>query len=178
MAEAMFGIIRGGFVAVPLNVAITDAAVAGMIANSAARAVFASDEHVERVERLRPQLRGQLDGRFVAVDAAVDGWRDYAGFVGAAPAFAILAWILPIHLLSGHARFALIAAGHQRAEMAAQAVGLAVTIVLGMWWVGPWGGPGAAAAMVASAAVVWAVAHVQARRRVAVLSPFAAGERP
>ncbi len=85
MAEAMFGIIRGGFVAVPLNVAITDAAVAGMIANSAARAVIASDEHVARVEGLRPQLRGQLGGRFVAVDAAVDDWLDYADFVGSAP---------------------------------------------------------------------------------------------
>lgn len=86
MAEAMFGIIRGGFVAVPLNVAITDAAVAGMIANSAARAVIASDEHVVRVDGLKAQLGSQLDDRFVAVDADVDGWQDYARFVAAASA--------------------------------------------------------------------------------------------
>ena len=99
-------------------------------------------------------------------------------FGGAAPTFAILAWILPLHLLSGHARYTLIATGHQRAEMAAQAVGLVATIGLGLWWVGPWGGPGVAAAMVASAAIVWAVAHVQARRRVGALSPLVAGDRP
>ncbi len=99
-------------------------------------------------------------------------------FTDAGPTFAILAWILPIHLLSGHARYALIAGGHQRTEMAAQAVGLAVTVGLGLWWVGPWGGPGVAAAMVASAAVVWVVAHHQARRRLAALALFAGEGRP
>ncbi len=95
MAEAMFGIIRGGFVAVPLNVAITDAAVAGMIANSAARAVVASDEHVARVEALRPQLRGQLDDRFIAVDADVADWQDYTAFAEAAPTTAPTVDIAP-----------------------------------------------------------------------------------
>lgn len=84
MAEVMFGIIRGGFVAVPLNVAITDAAVAGMIANCAARAVFAADEHVARVDGLRPQLDGCLVR--VAADAGSDGWQDYTAFVDAASA--------------------------------------------------------------------------------------------
>ena len=56
MAEAMFGIIRGGFVAVPLNVSISDAAVAGMIENSAARAVFASGEHTLRIDGLRASI--------------------------------------------------------------------------------------------------------------------------
>ena len=46
MAEAMFGIVRAGCVAVPLNVSVTDDAVAGMIANSEAKALVASDEHV------------------------------------------------------------------------------------------------------------------------------------
>ena len=85
MAEAMFGIIRGGFVAVPLNVSITDDAVAGMIANSNARAVFASDEHVERVDALRERLGGAIGERFVAVDARFDGWHDYAAFTSVAP---------------------------------------------------------------------------------------------
>ena len=66
MVEAMFGIIRAGLVAVPLNVSITDDAVAGMIANSEAKAVVASGEHVHRVEQLRDKVAAQLNGRFIA----------------------------------------------------------------------------------------------------------------
>jgi len=84
MAEAMFGVIRGGFVAVPLNVAISDEAVAAMIGNSGARAVIASDEHIDRVERLRKSLPDELEDRFVGLDCRVDGWYDYATFVGGA----------------------------------------------------------------------------------------------
>ena len=46
MIEAMFGVIRGGYCVVPLNCAITDDAVAGMIENSDAKAVVASGEHI------------------------------------------------------------------------------------------------------------------------------------
>ncbi len=74
MAEAMFGVIRAGCVAVPLNVWITDEAVAGMVANSEARAVIASGEHVQRVEG----LRDRIDAILIAPDTTLDGWRDYA----------------------------------------------------------------------------------------------------
>ena len=77
MVEAMFGIIRAGLVAVPLNVSITDEAVAGMIGNSQAKAVVASGEHVHRVEALRARIDGQLEGRFIAPDSPFDGWHDY-----------------------------------------------------------------------------------------------------
>ncbi len=73
MAEAMFGVIRAGCVAVPLNVSITDAAVASMTANSEARAVIASGEHVIRIE----ELRDQIDAMLIAPDTDLDGWRDY-----------------------------------------------------------------------------------------------------
>ncbi|MEM8816724.1 MAG: AMP-binding protein [Pseudomonadota bacterium] len=81
MVEAMYGVIRGGFVAVPLNVAITDEAVAAMIGNSGARAVIASDEHIERIERLRASLPKALGDRLIGLDCAIQGWRDYAEFV-------------------------------------------------------------------------------------------------
>ncbi len=85
MAEAMFGIIRAGLVAVPLNVSITDDAIAGMIENAAARAVIASGEHVQRVERIRAstadQIKaGQIDGRYISIDANIPGWQDYHEF--------------------------------------------------------------------------------------------------
>ena len=44
-ALLLLGILRSGCVAVPLNVSISDAAVAGMIEDAAARAVFASGAH-------------------------------------------------------------------------------------------------------------------------------------
>ncbi len=95
MAEAMFGIIRGGFVAVPLNVSISDAAVAGMIDNAAARAVFASDEHTLRVEALRDQIGDAVGDRFIAPDATLPGWLDYERFVSAAVADAPAVHIRP-----------------------------------------------------------------------------------
>jgi acyl-CoA synthetase (AMP-forming)/AMP-acid ligase II len=52
MALAIFGILRSGCVAVPLNVSVTDAAVGAMIEDAAARAVFASGSHCARIEAL------------------------------------------------------------------------------------------------------------------------------
>ncbi len=87
MAEAMFGVIRAGLVAVPLNVSITDAAIAGMIRNSGARAVIASDEHIGRVESLRDDVAEAIGERFIGLDAQVGGgWIDYAAFRDAASA--------------------------------------------------------------------------------------------
>ena len=80
MAEAMFGVIRAGCVAVPLNVSITDEAVAGMAANSEAKAIIASGEHVQRVEG----LRDRIDAMLIAPDTSLDGWRDYAAMRDAA----------------------------------------------------------------------------------------------
>lgn len=77
MAEAMFGIIRGGLCAVPLNCSITDDAVAGMIANSGARAVVASGEHIARIEGLRPRLADAVQERLVGVAPGTAGWLDY-----------------------------------------------------------------------------------------------------
>ena len=52
LALLLFGILRSGCVAVPLNVSISDAAVAGMIEDAAARAVFASGAHCARINAL------------------------------------------------------------------------------------------------------------------------------
>jgi len=77
MAEAMFGVIRAGLVAVPLNVSITDEAIAGMINNAGARAVIASGEHIQRVEGIRARVEGCVEARFIGVRPDLDGWLDY-----------------------------------------------------------------------------------------------------
>ncbi len=80
MLEAMFGVIRGGFVCVPLNVSITDEAVAGMIGNSAAKAVIASGEHVARIDALRDSLGDAISARCIGLDTDLPGWLDYRAF--------------------------------------------------------------------------------------------------
>jgi acyl-CoA synthetase (AMP-forming)/AMP-acid ligase II len=77
MLEAMFGIIRAGLVTVPLNVAIGDAAVAGMIANCGAKAVVASGEHVARIETFKDQVVAAIGARFIGVSSRESGWLDY-----------------------------------------------------------------------------------------------------
>lgn len=86
MVEAMFGVIRAGLCAVPLNCSITDEAVAGMTANSEARGVIASGEHIARVEGLRDQLSDDVQARLVGVRPAEKGWIDYHALRDAAVA--------------------------------------------------------------------------------------------
>ncbi len=88
MIEAMFGIICGGFCAVPLNCAITDDAVAGMIANSDAKAVIASGEHIGRIEGLRARLAAGIQNHLIGVSSVEEGWHDYHELRGAAETIA------------------------------------------------------------------------------------------
>ncbi len=82
----------------------------------------------------------------------------------AAPLLQILAWTLPIALCSGHARWALVAAGAQRSVLAAQTAGLAATVIVALT-LGPWlGAPGYGVAAVGGALAVWLVAHQRAAR--------------
>jgi len=55
MVVLLFGILRFGGVAVPLNVSISDSAVARMIEDADARAIFASHRHCRRIDELRLQ---------------------------------------------------------------------------------------------------------------------------
>jgi len=87
MALAIFGILRSGCVAVPLNVSVNDAAVGAMLEDAAARAVFASGRHCARIDalgsaRAAAALRiahGSPGARWLELDS----W--YAQQSGAAP---------------------------------------------------------------------------------------------
>ena len=84
-------------------------------------------------------------------------------FRGAACSLCILIWLIPIALLSGHSRHALIAYGRQRYALFAQAAGVMVTLGLGAVLIPRAGPEGAAVSMLASGVTVWAVAHRYAR---------------
>jgi O-antigen/teichoic acid export membrane protein len=117
-----------------------------------------------------------LAGTLVAVPAVRLAYGD--AFAAAATPFAVLAWVLPVSLLSGHARYALIAAGRQRLELVAQAAGIAASVGLGVPLVA-WGGPlGAALAMLGAGLVVWGVAHRFTVRHVGALPALAPLARP
>jgi acyl-CoA synthetase (AMP-forming)/AMP-acid ligase II len=76
----LFGIIRAGAVAVPLNVSLTDAAVAGMCADAGCVAVFASGHHCGRIAGVR--ALGILDARhFIGCDSPGEGWLDFQKFM-------------------------------------------------------------------------------------------------
>lgn len=90
----------------------------------------------------------------------------------------ILVWALPITLLSGHARWSLIAGGFQRYVFYAQVSGLIITIVACWLLVPTYQAKGGAFAMVASTVGVWAVAHMNARRYVGHLQFIEAIFRP
>jgi acyl-CoA synthetase (AMP-forming)/AMP-acid ligase II len=88
----LFGIVRAGAVAVPLNVSITDAAVAGMCADAGCVAVFASGHYCQRIDALRGGAALRVR-HCIGCDAPAEGWLDLrslmAGQSATAPAVAI-----------------------------------------------------------------------------------------
>lgn len=77
MAVLLFGIMRSGCVAVPLNISIPDSAVAGMIGDAQARAVFASERHRERIDALRPVSTAVAAAARVGLGVNRLGWIDF-----------------------------------------------------------------------------------------------------
>ena len=80
MAEALFGTIYGGFVAVPLNVSVSDEGILTLIRDSGAKAVIASHEHVERLAAMGDELPAELAGRMIGHGAVPEGFTAYAAW--------------------------------------------------------------------------------------------------
>jgi O-antigen/teichoic acid export membrane protein len=99
-------------------------------------------------------------------------------FGPAAPMLMILAWVLPIALLSGHARWSLVAAGTQSRVVYAQLSGSLALIVPGIPLVLALGGRGAALAAVAASVAVWLVSHTLAVHAAAPMPAFAMALAP
>jgi len=99
-----------------------------------------------------------------------------APFESAALLLAVASWALPLGLVGGHARFALLAVGAQRTELAATATGAALTLGAAWLLVPSFGSAAAAAALAAGAAATWFAAHLLARAR-GLQMPVAAGLR-
>ncbi len=87
-------------------------------------------------------------------------------FVAAAPTFEILVWFLPISLLSGHARWLLVAGGRQVFVLLGQLTGAVTTVLLGVPLIQRYGAPGAAATMLGAAVALWIATHLFAVRAI------------
>jgi acyl-CoA synthetase (AMP-forming)/AMP-acid ligase II len=78
--ETLIGVLRGGFVATPLNLSISDAAIAGMLTDSGATALFVTADQALRVAGM-----SGLGIRVIAGGGgdAPPGWLDYDRWVDA-----------------------------------------------------------------------------------------------
>jgi acyl-CoA synthetase (AMP-forming)/AMP-acid ligase II len=83
MVVLLFGILRFGGVAVPLNVSISDGAVARMIEDADARAIFASDRHCRRIDELSMQSEQVARAVRVGLGNADPGWTEFTAWLGA-----------------------------------------------------------------------------------------------
>jgi acyl-CoA synthetase (AMP-forming)/AMP-acid ligase II len=77
MVELMFGAGKAGVSVVPINVAVTDAAVAALLADSGVAAVAASAQHCARIDAIVAAHTGGSPWHRLGVDApAGRGWID------------------------------------------------------------------------------------------------------
>jgi acyl-CoA synthetase (AMP-forming)/AMP-acid ligase II len=83
MVILLFGILRYGGVAVPLNVSISDSSVARMIEDADARAIFACHRHYRRIDELRAQSETVARAARVALGNADPGWTEFNAWLGA-----------------------------------------------------------------------------------------------
>jgi O-antigen/teichoic acid export membrane protein len=87
-------------------------------------------------------------------------------FRAAAPVFSIYVWLLPLRLLSGHARWTLLAGERQGLLLLVEIIGAALLLTSGAVLVPVYGAIGAALAVVGANVVVWFAAHFAATRYV------------
>lgn len=80
--------------------------------------------------------------------------------------FQILIWVVPVALLSGHYRYALIAANHQKYEMAASVCAAAVCFILCRIGVRYYGIQAAAPALLTASVVNWIFAYIFVQKKI------------
>jgi acyl-CoA synthetase (AMP-forming)/AMP-acid ligase II len=78
MMVVLFGILRAGAVAVPLNLAVADAGIEAMIGDAGARAVFASAEQLGRLQAMWDRLPRVMNEAWIGCGNSPDGWTAYA----------------------------------------------------------------------------------------------------
>jgi len=93
MAEALFGILKAGCCSVPLNLAVSDDALARMLVDSGAKALIVTPDQAERLENLAGELPRELLSDALCARPAREGGRELEAWAethsSAPPALAI-----------------------------------------------------------------------------------------
>jgi acyl-CoA synthetase (AMP-forming)/AMP-acid ligase II len=82
---AFWGVVKGGFVAVPLNVLLDTGSLARLLGNSRARAVIADSSTTATLDGIRDQLTTVEDGKYLTTGEAGEGWTSVTALASAAP---------------------------------------------------------------------------------------------
>lgn len=77
MAEALFGLMVGGFVSAPLNLSVTDEAIINMIKDSQAKAIMASADQVIRLDGIIEKMGAEAPSILIATGITRPGWIEY-----------------------------------------------------------------------------------------------------
>lgn len=99
-------------------------------------------------------------------------------FSGALAAYQVLVWFLPVSILSGHARWLLVASRRQAFVLVGQLIAAVTTVALGIPLIRGYGAVGAAVAMVLAALGLWVGTHVFALRTVGTVPGLASSLVP
>ena len=91
-------------------------------------------------------------------------------FRAATSSFAVLAWMLPVAMLSGHHRYILIAYNQQKTLLKCTACSAVTAVLLGCLLVPLYGGVGAAWALLAANVINFVLVYFAVRRLVARVS--------
>jgi len=87
-----------------------------------------------------------------------------ADYAGASRIFAVLIWLIPLALMSGHFRYTLIGYDKQKYEFYSAVIGVVVNVMLNLLLIGRYGLLGAAVSLVISEAVIWLAAYLYVKR--------------
>jgi acyl-CoA synthetase (AMP-forming)/AMP-acid ligase II len=85
MAQALFGIMKGGGVSVPINLSVPDAAISNMLDDSGARALFATADQAQRIDEGGVGASSLESGRRISAGGPRPGWIDFDSWVAEQP---------------------------------------------------------------------------------------------
>jgi acyl-CoA synthetase (AMP-forming)/AMP-acid ligase II len=81
MGQALFGIMKGGFVSVPINLSVPDSAISNMLADSGTRALIATSDQATRIDLGSVGASSLESSRRISAGRPRPGWIDFDSWV-------------------------------------------------------------------------------------------------
>jgi acyl-CoA synthetase (AMP-forming)/AMP-acid ligase II len=85
MGQALFGIMKGGFVSVPINLSVPDPAISNMLADSGVRALFATTDQAQRIDQGGVGASSLESSRRISAGRPQPGWIDFDRWIAQQP---------------------------------------------------------------------------------------------